>query len=151
MPIILSVCSVRPYSFLVTLGFIVWKTHAWNGVNAIYFFFSTGLSGPFLAVPVFSSPIACDVSESDYCHIKGLANKNPSQMFITLADTFNNAFLWVECDFWGERQELVTIPFPSSPPLPMPSSWQHPDDCKAGLERVKGIKYHLLVSLHLQL
>lgn len=42
-------------------------------------------------------------------------------MFITLADKFNNAFLWVECDLWGGARVGNYTPL-ASPPLPMPSS-----------------------------
>lgn len=50
-------------------------------------------------------------------------------MFITLADTFNIAFLWVECDLWGERQDWYLPPFhllPHSPCCPPDNTYCNP-------------------------
>lgn len=39
-------------------------------------------------------------------------------MFITLADTFNNAFLWVECDLWGGEARVGNYTFSTFSPTP---------------------------------
>lgn len=47
-------------------------------------------------------------------------------MFITLADKFNNAFLWVECDLWGgARVGNYTLSgfSPHSPCLPRDNTY----------------------------